>query len=155
MAFTFEVLQNTRTFFKNFIETNSFEDLNKIPNGFNNNIIWNIGHIVVTEQLLVYKLSGLPSMVSDALIEKYRKGTKPSGNATQQEVEEIKTLLFSTINKTAEDYKNQTFKNFTPYTVSTTGNTLNTIDEALQFILFHEGMHLGYVMALLRAIKNQ
>jgi hypothetical protein len=62
--------------------------------------------------------------------------------------------LFSTIKRTENDYENNVFKNFTAYTVSTTGNTLNTIDEALQFVLFHEGMHLGYVMALLRAIKN-
>lgn len=154
MTFTFDVLKNTRTFFKNFIEENSLEDLNKIPQGFNNNIIWNIGHIVVTEQLLAYKLSGLPMMVSDEIIEKYRKGTKPEFDATQDEVNEIKGVLFSTIKRTENDYKNNVFKNFTAYTVSTTGNTLNTIDEALQFVLFHEGMHLGYVMALLHAIKN-
>ena len=155
MAFTFEVLKNTRTFFKQFIETNTLEDLNKVPKGFNNNIIWNIGHIVVTEQLLAYKLSGLPIMVSDKLVEAYKKGTKPQGDVNQEEVNEIAALLFSTIKRTEEDYNNKAFKNFTSYTVSTTGNTLNNIDEALQFVLFHEGMHLGYVLALLRAIKNQ
>lgn len=155
MAFTFEVLKNTRAFFKTFIETNSLEDLNKVPKGFNNNIIWNIGHIVVTEQLLAYKLSGLPVMVSDGLVEAYKKGTKPQGDVGQDEVNEIAALLFSTIKRTEEDYNNKAFKNFTTYTVSTTGNTLHTIDEALQFVLFHEGIHLGYVMALLRAIKNQ
>ena len=154
MAFTFDVLKNTRAFFKSFIEKNSLEDLNKIPKGFNNNIIWNIGHIVVTEQLLAYKLSGLPMMVSEDMIEKYRKGTKPEIDATQDDVNDIKALLFSTIKRTENDYENNVFKNFTAYTVSTTGNTLNTIDEALQFVLFHEGMHLGYVMALLRTIKN-
>ena len=154
MAFTFEVLHNTRAFFKTFIETNTLQDLNKAPKGFNNNIIWNIGHIVVTEQLLVYKLSGLPLMVSDTLVEAYKKGTKPQRDVDQDEVNEITALLFSTIKKTEEDYNNNAFKNFTPYTVSTTGNTLNTIDEALQFVLFHEGIHLGYVLALLRGIKN-
>lgn len=154
MAFTFEVLKKTRAFFKKFIETNSLEDLNKIPKGFNNNIIWNIGHIVVIEQLLVYKLSGLPMMVSDKLVEAYKKDTKPQGNVDQDQVNEISSLLFSTIKKTEEDYNNQVFKNYIPYTVSTTGNTLQNIDEALQFVLFHEGIHLGYVLALLRAIKN-
>lgn len=154
MQFTFDVLSNIRVFSKNYIENNSLEDLNKIPEGFNNNIIWNIGHIVVTQQLLAYKLSGLPLMISDTLINKYRKDSKPEGNVSQKEVDEIKALLFSTIEKLEVDYKNDVFKNYQEYTVSTTGNTLTCIDEALQFILFHEGMHLGYILALIRAVKN-
>ena len=59
MDFTFQVLNNIRGIFKKIIENNSLKDLNKTPNGFNNNIIWNIGHVVVSEQLLAYKLSGL------------------------------------------------------------------------------------------------
>lgn len=153
MHFTLEVLPNTRQFFKNYLENVSLENLNKIPNGFNNNIIWNIGHIVVTQQILAYKLSGLPMMISDELIAKYRKDTKPEGNITQAEVEELKILLTSTVEKTKEDFSNGLFKNYQEYTVSTTGNTLTNIDEAFQFIMLHEGMHLGYIKALLRAIK--
>lgn len=154
MHFTLQVLPNTRRFFKKYLDTVSLEDLNKIPAGFNNNIIWNIGHIVVTQQLLAYKLSGLPMMISDELVMKYRKDSKPETDVNQAEVDEIKALLFSTIEKTQEDFNNGVFKNYHEYTVSTTGNTLTNIDEALQFILFHEGMHLGYVMALIRAIKS-
>lgn len=154
MHFTLDVLPNTRKTFNRIIENTSLEDLNKIPKGFNNNIIWNIGHIVVTQQMLAYKLSGLPIMISDELVGKYRKDTKPEGAVTQEELDEIKALLFSTIEKTKADYSNGLFKNYQEYTVSTTGNTLTNIDEAFQFIMLHEGMHLGYVMALLRAIKG-
>lgn len=152
MHFTLEVLTNTRKFFNKILDKTTLEDLNKIPQGFNNNIIWNIGHILVTQQLLAYKLSGLPMMISDTLIAKYMKETKPDGFVSQIEVDEIKGLLFLTIEKTKEDFKNNLFINFKEYTVSTTGNTLTNIDEAFQFILFHEGIHLGYVMALSRAI---
>jgi uncharacterized damage-inducible protein DinB len=154
MHFTLDILPNTRKTFSRIIENTSLEDLNRTPKGFNNNIIWNIGHIVVTQQLLAYKLSGLPIMVSDELVGKYRKDTKPEDAITQEELDEIKVLLFSTIEKTKADYSNGLFKNYQEYTVSTTGNTLTNIDEAFQFIILHEGMHLGYVMALLRAIKG-
>lgn len=154
MNFAFEVLPKTRQFFNNILEKTSIENLNKIPVGFNNNIIWNIGHIVVTEQLLVYKLSNLPLMVSNSLVEKYKKGTKPNGYVTEDEVNEIKSLLFSTIKKTKEDYKLKKFKDYQEYTVSTTGNTLSNIDDALNFVHFHEGMHFGYVLALIRALKK-
>lgn len=154
MYFSLEVLTNTRIFFNKYLEKTSLEDLNKIPQGFNNNIIWNVGHIVVTQQLLAYKLSGLPMMVSETLIAKYMKGTKPEGFVPQEEVDDIKKLLSVTIEQTKKDFNNNLFKNFHEYTVSTTGNTLTNIDDAFQFILFHEGMHLGYVMALSRAVKN-
>ncbi|WP_116523815.1 DinB family protein [Seonamhaeicola aphaedonensis] len=152
MAFPLEILQKTRKSFKKIIENTSLESLNKIPEGHRNNIIWNIGHILVTEQLLAYKLSGLPTMVSDILIDKYRKGTTPEGPVTQDEVDEINGLLEVSLEKTIENYKKGVFKNFNEYTVSTTGNTLTDIDESLQFILFHEGMHLGIVMSLLKAV---
>ncbi len=154
MHFSLEVLVNTRKYLNKFLEKSSLEELNKIPEGFNNNIIWNIGHVVVTQQLLAYKLSGLPMIVGESMIAKYMKDTKPDGNVEQHEVDEIKQLLFTTIEKTKEDFNNNAFINFHEYTVSTTGNTLTNIDEAFEFILFHEGMHLGYIMALYRALKN-
>ncbi len=154
MDFTFQVLHNTRQIFTKIIEANTLEDLNKIPAGFNNNIIWNIGHIVVTEQLLAYKLSGLEPSISADLINKYRKDTKPEGDVSQAEVDEIKDLLVSTVKETEENYKKGAFNNYNAYTVSTTGNTLNNIDEALQFILAHEGIHYGYVLALLKVVKS-
>ncbi|MDG1730821.1 MAG: DinB family protein [Algibacter sp.] len=154
MDFTFQVLNNTRGIFKKIIENNALEDLNKIPKGFNNNIIWNIGHVLVTEQLLAYKLSGLETAISEDLITTYRKDTKPQGNLNQAGVDEIKGLLVSTVEKTKENYYDGIFQNYNAYTVSTTGNTLSNIDEALQFIAIHEGLHYGYVLALLKAIKN-
>ncbi len=154
MDFTFKVLENARGIFKKIIENNSLENLNKIPKGFNNNIIWNIGHVVVSEQLLAYKLSGLESSLSDEMINKYRKDSKPNGDLSQAEVNEIKDLLLTTLEKTKEDYYDDVFENYNPYTVSTTGNTLTNIDEALEFVAIHEGLHYGYVLALLKAVKN-
>ena len=154
MDFIFEVFPNTRTALKKIIENSSLTTLNEIPAGFNNNIIWNIGHIVVTEQLLVYKLSGMQPMVSDVLIERYKKDSKPDGKASQEEVDEIKNLLLTTIERTTKDYNNKAFKTYNEYTVSTTGNTLKNVNDALNFALLHEGMHVGYILALKRALKK-
>ncbi len=154
MQFILDVLSNTRQMLKHTIENNTLEDLNKVPEGFNNNIIWNIGHIIVTEQLLAYKLSGLELSLSEDLVNKYRKGTKPEGDVSQEEVNEIKTLLKSTIEKTKADYDKGIFQDYHEYTVSTTGNTLTNINDAFDFIAFHEGMHMGYILALLRVVKK-
>lgn len=154
MEFTFEVLKNTRGILSKIIENTSVEELNKVPAGFNNNIIWNIGHLVVTEQLLAYKLSGLEIKISETLVSKYRKDSKPDGDVSEEEIAEIQGLLLKSLAGTENDYNNGVFKNYNTYTVSTTGNTLNNIGEALQFILVHEGIHYGYILALLKAVKN-
>ncbi|HLV13649.1 MAG TPA: DinB family protein [Xanthomarina sp.] len=147
----FDIAIKNRNILKTFLETCTLEELNKVPKGFNNNIIWNIAHTIVTQQLLVYNLSAVPMLVSDDLVNRYRKGTKPEGAVTQSEVERIKGLLFTTIEKTKEDYKNQVFKTYTEYTV-TTKSVLTNVEEAIDFNNFHEGIHLGYIMALKKCL---
>ena len=156
MAFTFDyalkITEKTRVILKNYLETISLEDLNKIPEGFNNTIFWNIAHLVATQQILVYKFSNVTPLVSEELINKYRKGTKPEGDVDQAEVDEIKHLLFSTLEQTAVDYKNGVFKTYNTFTTSM-DSTLSNVEEAISYNNFHEGLHLGSVLALRRAIN--
>ena len=152
MDFIFDVLQNTRQKLSAIMDSLSVEELNRIPLGFNNNIIWNIGHILVSEQLLVYKLSGIEPCLSMDMINAYRKDSKPTSALSRGDINEIKNLLSSTIKKTKVDYTAGIFKSYNTYTVSTTGNTLTNVNEALQFAAIHEGLHYGYVLALVKAL---
>lgn len=147
MKNTFEVNSTSRKMLNTYFENYTLEQLNKIPEGFSNNLIWNIAHIVVTQQLLVYKFSGLPMMVSDEMVEKYRKGTKPEKDVTQAEADEIKVLLFDTLNKLEEDYNKGIFVNYEEYPTST-GFILKSAEGALEFNNFHEGLHIGIMMSI-------
>ncbi|MBF7091044.1 DinB family protein [Flavobacterium sp. ALJ2] len=148
---TFETIRVSRKLTSQFLENYSLEQLNKIPEGFNNNIIWNIAHVIVTQQLLVYKLSGLPMMVSDELVDKYRKGTKPDGAISQVELDEIKSLLFETINQTELDYNAKVFKSYNELTTSL-GFALKRIEDALSFNNYHEALHVGIMMSIRKFI---
>ncbi|WP_159799222.1 DinB family protein [Flavobacterium sp. MK4S-17] len=144
---TFSVVRKSRELLLSFLNNYSVEQLNKIPHGFNNNLFWNIAHVVVSQQLLVYKLSGLEMMVSSEMVNSYRKGTRPVKDSTIAEVEELKSLLFSTINKTEQDYKNGIFVNYHTFT-SEFGYVMASVDDALAFNNFHEGVHLGVMMGI-------
>jgi len=122
-------------------------DLLKIPEGFRNNIWWNIAHVVVTQQLLVYKLSGLKMRVSEALVDKFKKGTVPDGTATDEEIKAIAGFLISTIEWTREDYEAGLFQDYNEYTTSAKV-TLRNAQDATDFNLFHEGIHIGAILAL-------
>ncbi|MFV8363132.1 DinB family protein [Flavobacterium sp. ZT3P35] len=139
----FDVSTTSRNMVSKFLSGYNLDQLNTIPEGFSNNLIWNIGHIIVSQQLLVYKLSGLPMMVSDELVEKYKKGTKPEHNATEDEVEKLKALLFSTIQQTKLDYDAKLFQNYHEYTTSTGNHDLKNAEDAMAFSNFHEGLHIG------------
>ena len=80
-----------------YLEGFSLEQLAVIPEGFRNNLLWNISHAIVTQQLYCYYNSGLPMYVSEDFIAAYRKGTVPDGHIpTQEEVDTLKKLLIST-----------------------------------------------------------
>ena len=125
----------------------SLEHLNKIPRGFSNNLIWNYGHVIVTQQLLVYGLSEADTKVEDKFIEKYRKGTKPETNIDQEEYEYLKNKFIKLPNETEEDFKAGIFTNFKIYPTSY-GFTLNKTKDAILFNNIHEAMHLGTMLGI-------
>ena len=151
MEKSFEIMLQHRKTLYHYLKELPLEVLNTIPAGFRNNIVWNIGHTIVTQQMLVYRLSGLSAMVSDEMINHYRKGTVPEGAATDDEVETLKELLFTTVEKTTADYQLGVFQEFNTYT-TLTKVTLNSVDDAILFNNFHEGLHLGTILALQKVI---
>tara|TARA_R110002094_G_scaffold123777_1_gene118334 strand:- start:207 stop:662 length:456 start_codon:yes stop_codon:yes gene_type:complete len=145
------ITKTSRNLISKFVQGYTLEQLNKVPVGFNNNIIWNVAHIIVTQQILVYKLSGLPMIVTDEMVEKYRKGTKTEHFASQDEVDQILALLTQTIDQTAKDIENKIFINFTEYPTST-GYVLTSAQDAMTFNNFHEGIHLGVILGLRKLV---
>lgn len=147
MEAIFKIWETSRKMCLALIEKHTLEQLNKIPEGFSNNLIWNLGHIIVSQQGLVYRLSGLPMYVSDEMREIYKSGTKPTGTTTQAEVDELKELLLLLMKKTKEDYAAGKFVTYTEYTTGT-GFHLSSTKEAIQFNNYHEGVHTGIMMQI-------
>lgn len=145
-------LQNRKLLYK-FLKETPREQLLQIPQGYRNNIWWNIAHVVVTQQLLVYKLGGQEMRVDSALVEKFKKGTVPDGTATDAEIDQVTDLLFDTMVWVREDYGNGIFKAYNEYTTSV-NITLRNVEDAIQFNLYHEGLHLGAILALIKAVKR-
>lgn len=151
MDYNFYILEQTRNNILNAIKDYSIEQLNVIPDGFNNNLIWNFGHVLVTQQLLCYGLSGLPMHLDKELITKYRKDSKPTDFVDEAEFELLKGKTFELIEQTKADYANGVFKEYRNYTTSY-NVTLNSVEEAIQFNNVHEGLHFGSVLALRKLV---
>lgn len=141
------ILKATRANILKAIEGISLEQLNVIPTGYNNNLIWNAGHVAVTQQLLCYAMSGLEVKLPKEIIAMYRKGAKPEKAISQAEVDQIKEWLTTSIDWLAEDLEEGIFKTYKEYQTSY-GFKLTSIADAVSFNNVHEGMHLGYMIAL-------
>jgi hypothetical protein len=149
MKIEFDVLRKSRLLALKELDGLTLAQIHKIPNGFNNNIAWNIAHLVVTQQLLHYKLSNLNCLCSDDLISMYKKGTLPTKNFTEEEFEEVKELFVALPDTLEEDFEAGIFQNFTEYPTSA-GYVLDSFESAVVFNNFHEGIHYG----IIRSIKK-
>jgi len=148
---TVEILGHNRVLFRRYLTHFSIDQLNTIPAGFNNNIFWNIAHCLVTLQRLVYHYSGLPMGIPEKWMQQYNKGTAPQNPVTDADVQELLVLFDSTYLQLCEDLKKGKFKDYQVYTTSTKMK-LKNVEDALTFSLFHEGIHVGSVLALAKKV---
>ncbi|MDB5126078.1 DinB family protein [Mucilaginibacter sp.] len=148
---TLSTIKATRKHLLKLIEGLSTEQLNEVPAGFNNNIIWNVAHLISAEQGICYTRANIPFIVDDKFYTPYRPDTKPTRFIESAEVDEIKELLITTIDQLEANYQNKIFANY-PLWTSRYGVPITGIEDAINFLPFHDGMHIGYVMALKRAI---
>ncbi len=151
MESVFKIWKTSRKIYLDFFDQYTVEQLNKVSDGFSNNLIWNIGHVIVVQQSLIYKASGLEMYVSEDLFNRYKSGTKPVTAISKNEIDELKALLTSLIEKTEKDFLNGKFVAYNERTTGT-GFYLASLRDSFEFNNYHEGLHLGYMMSIRKFI---
>ncbi|OHX66453.1 DinB family protein [Flammeovirga pacifica] len=151
---TFNTSRKLRKKFIVLLDNLNLEELNFIPKGYNNNIIWNFGHCIVTHQQLCYSLSGLKPRIDQKWIDLFKKGTVPQRDFTQEEVNELKVMALKLLEQLDSDKVEGIFKKYNKY-VTALGVTVTNISEAIVFNNVHEGVHIGYALGMKRIIEYQ
>ncbi|WP_316831451.1 DinB family protein [Pedobacter aquatilis] len=151
VPFECEILRASRTRLLQLIETTDRETLFKIPAGFNNNIIWQIGHCITSQQRHLYMRSGLAMHISSEFIANFKIGTSPASWTVMPDVNELKHLLLATVEQLETDLESGLFVNYEPFTLPMGFRVTNHI-EALQAANYHEAEHSGKIFTYLRLI---
>lgn len=151
IQYSLEVLRVTRNNVLDLLNELSYEQLVKIPEGFNNSILWNAVHNITVQQLLCYRLSDLSLRVDDVFIDPFAKGSKGDEVISEEELVTFKKLYIETIKQLEEDYNNELFQTFKEYTTSY-NITLKSVEDVINFNNTHEGLHFGYMMALKKLV---
>ena len=82
----------------------STEQLQAMPNGFDNNIAWNLGHVLIVQQRLLYSRCGLPLSVPEEMLPLYLPGTSPADWQAQPDAQELVELLVAQQEQLEADY---------------------------------------------------
>lgn len=155
MQESIDIMRGGRKFLINLIDGISIEKLNEIPNGFNNNLAWNIGHVIATQQILCYRNAGVKPVIEEEIIDKYKSGTRPDGFIEEKEFKFLMQYLLETIDKFEKDSATNVFENYNAFDLkSYPGVGIKNISDAAKFVTFHDGLHVGYSMALKRSLKK-
>jgi len=155
MKESIDIMRGARKFLINLIDGISIEKLNEIPAGFNNNLAWNIGHVIANQQILCYRNAGVKPVIEEEIIDKYKTGTRPDGFIEEKEFKVLIQYLLETIDKFEKDSATNMFENYKAFDLkSYPGVRLKNIGDAAKFVTFHDGLHVGYSMALKRSLKK-
>ena len=153
MEYLLNITRQTRENFIKLIETSTVEELNEIPPGFNNNIIWNFGHIVSSQQGLCYRLANVEPVIEKQYILPYTKGTKPEKFVDAEEINTLKELMRSTINQLEEDLNSNKFSTYNAFKTNY-GVEIKSNAEAVQFFVVHDALHYGIASAIKKVIST-
>ena len=120
--------------------------LTVIPDGFNNHVLWNAGHLAATEQQLTLGLSGLPLDLPEGFVDDLRKGSSPRHWRREWTWAEVRELLLMLPNRAGDFFPFQR-----PYR-TTPGVVLEGVNDAVRFNLYHEEIRLGAILALRKLV---
>ncbi|UEG49153.1 DinB family protein [Ferruginibacter lapsinanis] len=128
------------------------EQINQIPEGFKNNLIWNYAHIISALQMLCYVRAGIKPVLDQGFIDRYKIGTKPEGTVSAEEYQQYKAFAKLGVEKLGEDYAAHKFAGFQGFKTMS-GIELTNIELAIEYAIMHAGLHSGYILALKKFIK--
>lgn len=151
--FEFEILKASRTRLLHLLETVDSKILFKIPQNFNNNIVWHIGHCITSQQRHMYMRSGLPMHISQEFMERFKIGTSPHTWKSTPELDEIKHLLLYTVDQLSKDLESGIFVTYQPFSLPI-GISINNHIQALQAANFHEAEHSGIIFSYLKLLNK-
>ncbi|KAB7709136.1 DinB family protein [Bacillus aerolatus] len=149
---TWEQLDFVRTATVNTLEKIDENKWDKQPEGFSNTIKWNAGHIYVSlESFLKAADSEFQTNVEE-YAPFFGMGTKPSewpDNAPSKE--QIIQLLTDQKTRVQQHFKDR-LSDQPANEIKIGPLSLNTINDVINFSLFHEGLHLGVIQAQLKIL---
>lgn len=152
LTHVFKAANSTRRTIAFLLSRLTVDQINTIPKGANNNILWNAAHIISVQQLIVNRRAGAAYTESKELTALYKPGTLPTVIADRAYIDMVSERLVASGVEMEKNYHSGMFDTYEPFTTRTKMELASAAD-AITFELFHVGLHLGYIMSYMNMMK--
>ncbi|RTR33860.1 DinB family protein [Robertmurraya yapensis] len=124
------------------------EEAESIPNGFNNNIRWNLGHVYLDQYLWIQAVTKEKASVPAGFQSWFGYGTSPADFTEETpSLEELIQILQKQPEDIREAYGERLEEELAP-----TEMGMHTIEQVLIRTIFHEGMHLQVILDIKKCL---
>ena len=125
----------------------------KQPDGYPNTIRWNAGHVYITAEDYLADADKNYKITHPEWLDLFLDGTSPSdwGDNIPSATEIIEALKEQ--KSRIVDYFTDNLPNNASVIRDINGTKLDTVDASLQFVTWHEGIHLGITKSLKDALS--
>ncbi|PKR78388.1 DinB family protein [Halalkalibacillus sediminis] len=138
------------------LDATSEENADKQPAGFTNNIRWNLGHIFVAQENLLYAFIGEKPPMPEHFLKWFNRGTSPQDwDGDLPSLEELRQLLKEQPDRMEATFTGQLNEKGPQPFALTEDFVLETIEDAFHFVIWHEGIHQGTITGLKHAIGDE
>lgn len=147
LPLAFKTLRITRRHMLTELDGLSHEEMLVIPEGRDDNVLWNVGHLLCSLSRLTYVFSGHALPIPERYLELFGKGTSARDWTENPEPAEVLDRFKSMPGQIEADYIAGNFKDYKTLQI-TPDDTIASVEEAVAFHCFHEGLHIGMIITL-------
>lgn len=131
------------------------EDLWDIqPEGWPNTIRWNAGHVYAEAEGFLHDADNSYEIIRPDWMDLFLDGTRPSEWPAEVPTKDEIIEALTEQEKRIENFFEHKLQNEADHVRDINGMLLETADHSLQFVTWHEGLHLGIIKSLELALRT-
>lgn len=151
-----QMIRETRQLVQTTVDRIRPEQAEAFPDGFRNNLVWQVGHLLTTQELLILGLTGNKTFIPDEWKSWFAKGTSPADftEATPDWpmlVDQLGPNCERVLGRLAD--MDLSLHLAQPYQTST-GPVLARVGDVAVFSALHEAIHLGIIKAYVQLLRR-
>ncbi|WP_077213098.1 DinB family protein [Bacillus dakarensis] len=126
-----------------------------VPEGFNNSIRWNFGHIAFIQERLVFAALGEKMSLPEEYEQFFAAGTKPADwKGTPPSLDDISSQLSQQKVRIKEYLQGRLDQELPEPFTNKAGISFYTVGESFLFSFYHEALHMENIKKIYRFIKK-